>query len=311
MFKRASFIIPARNEERHIGDCLRAIAALKSPPEIETIVIDNGSADRTVEIATACGATVLVKPTGSVSFLRNEGVRQSRGDLLAFVDADCVVAEQWLREGIAALERDGAGAAGNFYTIPDDTGWIGRINDLIHAKKLDGAVTYVPAGNLLVRRDCFEEIGGFDASLKTSEDVDLCRRLKQSGHSLSVNPAMQSVHYGTPSTVGQMFRRELWHGTTMLTVFFRDLVAIRNLRLALYTILNTVLLASLAASLWPLWHGRLLWSGISLGLYLALNGAVTVLDWTRIRSHFPGLFAYTIIYGLARSASLVRWIIVR
>src|SRR5262245_56045317 len=86
-----SFIVPALNEEKHIGACLESICRLEMIPEIsgiEMIVVDNHSTDRTSAISREMGAQVLKVAPESPSRARNAGAAAARGDWLAFVDAD-------------------------------------------------------------------------------------------------------------------------------------------------------------------------------------------------------------------------------
>src|SRR5690606_20079031 len=65
----------------------------------EIIVVDNNSTDRTAEIAKASGATVLFKEKGPVGAVRNFGAMNARGDIIAFIDSDCVAPSDWLAYG--------------------------------------------------------------------------------------------------------------------------------------------------------------------------------------------------------------------
>ena len=85
---KVSIIIPAFNEERWLPATLRGLRGLEAAASREIIVVDNGSTDRTRDLAREAGATVLVVPGVSVGALRNAGVRLATGDVLAFLDAD-------------------------------------------------------------------------------------------------------------------------------------------------------------------------------------------------------------------------------
>ena len=316
MFKSVSIVIPALNEEKNIAKCVRAIAAIdRCSLDIETIVIDNGSTDRTVEIARALGARVLVKSGVNVAEVRNYGVRHSGGELLAFVDADCVVAKDWLREALNTIEKESADAVGSFHVIPAEAGWIGRTAELIQHKKVGNDVRYIPSGNLIVKRSCFEAIGGFKASLETSEDVDLSIRLKDSGCKLFLDPKISSVHLGSPMSIGEMFKREMWHGKAMWPAFIRDirsgkpLRSARNLRLVLYSSINLLLIIGIIGTLYPLYQGQPVPLLVSSVLYLLLNLTVALNDWRRLRKNLLQLFGYCAIYGVARSISVLRWLV--
>lgn len=312
MFKKVSIIIPAFNEEQFIGRCLQSLLDLdRSNLDLELIVIDNGSKDKTVDIAKEYGAFVWVKPGVKVAALRNYGVTISKGDLLAFVDADCTVSKDWLTQAIQCVNRESADAVGSFHMIPNEANWIGKTASLVQRNKIGLDVNYIPSGNMLVRRASFSAVGGFDESLETSEDVDLCHKLRQKGYKLFIDPRICSVHWGTPIRVKDLFLREMWHGKTMCTVFFRDLQGVRNLRLVLYAGVNLILYMSLIAGIFLLISGYSSLFLISLSLYLLLNLVLTLRDWFNIKENFIPLFFYIMIYGIARSFSMFKWILVR
>src|SRR5262245_12998719 len=102
-----SIVIPAKNEEANIGRCLDSISQVEwDAGHYEVIVVDNGSTDRTAEIARQKGAKVFVRPELTISGLRNFGAAMGAGKVLAFIDADCTVDRHWLREAARYLERE-------------------------------------------------------------------------------------------------------------------------------------------------------------------------------------------------------------
>src|SRR5690606_5957874 len=97
-------VIPAFNEQDCLAATLRALQAQDYPAgRVEVIVVDNGSTDRTREIAAALGARVLVRPGVTIAALRNAGAAEARGEILAFLDADCVPAPDWARQAAERL----------------------------------------------------------------------------------------------------------------------------------------------------------------------------------------------------------------
>jgi glycosyltransferase involved in cell wall biosynthesis len=84
---KVSVIVPAHNEERWIGDCLDSLAR-QSYPDLEVIVVDDSSTDRTGEIARASGVKVLRVKRAGAGGARNAGARIATGEILAFLDAD-------------------------------------------------------------------------------------------------------------------------------------------------------------------------------------------------------------------------------
>src|SRR5579884_1618468 len=90
-----SIIIPALNEARMIGKCLESVAQLDFPHgHFEVILVDNGSTDDTVKIAESftdrIHLKVLQKRGVRISGLRNLGAREAQGEIVAFLDADCL-----------------------------------------------------------------------------------------------------------------------------------------------------------------------------------------------------------------------------
>jgi hypothetical protein len=90
-------------------------------------------------------------------------------------------------------------------------------------------VEWLASGNLAVRRDAFNAIGGFDGSLEACEDVDLCQRLRMTGGRLLSDGRMRSIHYGDPSTLRELFAGELWRGRDNLRVSLRPPRSLRTL----------------------------------------------------------------------------------
>jgi hypothetical protein len=97
-----------------------------------------------------------------------------------------------------------------------------RTYDLLrrHALRVEPA-EWFGAGNLVIRRAVFAELGGFDTTLESCEDVELCFRLQASGALMLAVPALYSTHHGDPTTLGRLFVAELWRGRDNLRVSLR------------------------------------------------------------------------------------------
>jgi glycosyltransferase involved in cell wall biosynthesis len=217
-----SFIVPARNEEKMIGRCLDAINNLAYDPACwECIVVDNGSVDDTAKIARLRGAKVSAMPTGTISALRNFGAKQAKGDFLAFVDADCAVDKNWLRNALRHFHDPEVGCVGSHPSIPEKSSWVQRAWSLQTHRKADvEEVHWLPSMNILVRGKAFEDVGGFNESLITCEDVDLGYRLKKRKYKIVSDNTVQSLHFGEAATVREFFMKERWRGQSNLRGFF-------------------------------------------------------------------------------------------
>ena len=306
-------LLPVLNAENDIGRCLLSIRNLKSLEEAyEVLVVDNGSTDRTPQIVRDLGFAMQVVPKVHVSALRNRGVAMARGDYVAFVDADVELSPYWLQHGLAAFADCKVVASGCFPGVPEDATWVQRAWDAHQrGRQLDDnteAIAWLPSMNLIVRRDDFLAIGGFNEHLETAEDVDLCYRLKHRG-TILYNSAMQAIHWGEARDLRTFWRKETWRGKGNLKGVqshgFR-LDELPSLGYPLYMILGVLL--AVAAFLIDVWLRQLLLIPLSLfflilpALILALNTA-----WaTKRLALLHELFILYIIYGFARAYSVLR-----
>ena len=213
---------------------------------VELIVVDNGSTDDSPGIAVAHGARVLSAPGLRVGAVRNVGVREATGPIVAFVDADNEVGATWLMGCLDALSGADVGAAGLQYEAPPDGTWVQRQYDLLRWRPSTRRDTdWLSAGNLAMRRDVFQQLGGFDEALEACEDVDLCARIRRAGLRTVAEPSMRSIHHGDPRTLGALFLGELWRGRDNLRVSLREPLRLRSLPGIVLPILTLTLLVAL------------------------------------------------------------------
>jgi hypothetical protein len=227
-----SFVIPVRSDAARLRQCLESIRANDYPAErVEIIVVvDRNSSDDSAAVGTLAGATVLHASRGPVAHLRNLGADAARGPLLAFVDADHLLAMEWITVAVNSFTNASIGAVGSLYRAPADGTWVQRAYDRLRGRAIGRhAVQWLGAGNLVVRRSAFDQVGGFDTRLKTCEDVDLSKRLRSNGFTLISDDRLLSIHVGDPSTLGALFCGELWRGRSNLTVSVRPPITAREL----------------------------------------------------------------------------------
>ena len=307
-----SFIIPVRDDAERLRQCLVSIRANDYPAEaVEVIVVDNGSQDGSSEVATAAGARVLCKPGLQVGELRNEGVRAAMGEIVVFVDADHIIDPNWLAYAAERFKDPAVGAIGSPYLAPPDGTWVQRAYGRLRGRVIGvREVEWLGTGNLAIRRQVFEGLRGFDTSLHTCEDVDLCNRLRANGYQIVSDERLRSIHLGDPATLPCLFLSELWRGRDNLRVTFRAPITLRALPSVLFPIFNLFLmgLAIIGIPAAP-WGGAWLAPASLLGL--ASLGFLRAIRM--VRSH-PGNagwrhlipdFAVACTYEVARSLALI------
>lgn len=248
-----SFVIPARNEAARLGELLDSIRSQRLPDcdvATEVIVADARSSDATAEIARAAGCHVVTAPPGSAAAARNAGAASAGGQYLAFVDADCRLPADWLIAMLKELTSPGVVAAGSRMSPPEShESWVAHtwhaltVGSRPQPEDVDAA--WLPSFNLAVRSDTFRDLGGFDESLTTCEDVDLSLRLNRHGR-LRLSGAAAVPHFGSSQTVREFVQREAWRAGGTLTLLRRFAHSPRE-------VLSTVIpwLVSLAAVTLP------------------------------------------------------------
>lgn len=205
--------MPVLNSQSYIANCIDHILA-EMTPEDELRVVDNGSTDDTLKILSGySGLQVLSFPGVSIAFNRNRGAESSSGNLLAFVDSDCLIQPGWRSCVCDVLCDPKTHATGAKYEVPAISTWIERAWYLPRHQGRHQP-RYINSGNLIVRREAFEEINGFREDLKTDEDCDLAYRLKQAGFAIVEDPGIRSVHLGNPKGVKDFYRKHKWHATS-------------------------------------------------------------------------------------------------
>jgi glycosyltransferase involved in cell wall biosynthesis len=220
-----SIIIPVLNAEKYLGPCLSALQALNYPStQRKIIVVDNGSTDRTVDIAREYDARVMILPGVTVAQLRNAGAALAQGRHLAFIDADCVAPCGWLTLAASLLADEALGAVGCWYTLDTQTTFWERVwSAHMSARQLTiGNIDWVPSGNLIISKNVFDAIGGFDETLTTAEDVDICRRIHEMGLIVYSHPGLAVVHLGEPKSLKQFLLKEKWRGEGVLQTALRQ-----------------------------------------------------------------------------------------
>jgi glycosyltransferase involved in cell wall biosynthesis len=306
-FRTVSIIIPARNEANHLEGCLNSLLQLDYPRDlIEILVVDNGSTDKTREIAARLGAMVLRDDHLLVSGLRNLGAHHAKGEFLAFVDADCVVASDWLKSAAAYFDAAGLIAWGAPPVPPPDSTWVQRAWFLIRSKEeIVQRVEWLESMNLFVDRERFLAAGGFNESLQTCEDVDLCYRLSTLGSIVS-DSRIHVIHHGEARTLREFIGKEFWRGRSNLSGLRSHGLARRELPSLAVPVYFGLFLPVLALAALLTWHPAFFFALIIASL---VPSAAVLVRMRKKRLTIPavlGLLVLLQIYFFARTLSIIK-----
>jgi GT2 family glycosyltransferase len=293
-----SVVIPVLNGERFIGRCLEHLRReLRKGDEI--VVVDNGSRDRTLEIARAAAdIKVLVVPRATIAGVRNRGAAVATNDVLAFLDADCLVQPGWRASIERILSDPGVSATGSYCDVPEAASWIERAWWSSRPKH-EHRASFLISGNFVIRKKVFDRIGGFDETLITDEDTDISERLVSTGAVLIEAPSVRVIHLGSPKTFVGFFRKEKWHATSITAR------AIDRPMLLTFVFVATCTLAALVVPL-----GLRGWRAVAAMMILimiapTITATYNVAKHGNYRYFFQLLPLYFVVY-LARTLVLVQ-----
>lgn len=202
-----SVVVCTYNRAAMLQRALQSLIAQHCPPQLEyeIVVVDDGSTDATEEVVREIGrctdrAVVYIGESGvGIAAARNAGVKAARGNWIAFTDDDQIADTAWLRALWYAQQRTCAVCigGGRILELPRETldALPRQIRLILGEIVVDGGMhacgrdALVCTGNLLIRREVLNRLGGFDASLtQGGEDTDLFMRLRRAGYTCWFTP---------------------------------------------------------------------------------------------------------------------------
>jgi glycosyltransferase involved in cell wall biosynthesis len=207
-----SVVIPAYNAESHIAEALESLRA-QTCRQMEIIVVDDGSSDRTAEIVTSRFPEVrcVRQPNGGASSARNRGVQEARGEWVAFLDADDAWHPDKLRAQLDLMRRHPevrlCRTLGSEIPLTD-VGPVPSGPDGLPVHELFTSLAptlmnpYFTTSTVVVRRDSFLAVGGFDTSLKIAEDIDLYLRILLEAPTVLLLKAVAVYKRPVPGSLG-------------------------------------------------------------------------------------------------------------
>lgn len=200
-----SVVICAYNAESTIEGCLASFAKLDYP-NFEVVLVDDGSTDRTGEIADRFIDTmpflhVIHQPNLGLSAARNVGFRASKGEIVAYTDSDCYVDPHWLHYMALAFQDERFAAIGGPNLPPPEDNRTAACVAVspgapTHVLVTDDIAEHIPGCNMAFRREILQETEGFDVAYRCAgDDVDICWRIQDKGYLIGFSAAMFVWHH--------------------------------------------------------------------------------------------------------------------
>jgi glycosyltransferase involved in cell wall biosynthesis len=200
-----SIVIPTYFRPAQLAQCLEALSRLEYPKDrFDVIVVDDGSASGLDQVVSPFRdrliLTLLHQPNSGPAAARNTGAERARGEFLAFTDDDCLPEPDWLRQLAEVLEQlpecmvggsTSNAVKGNFCSATSQL-----ITDVVyrHYNAVPLHARFLASNNLALSAARFREIGGFNRTLRTAEDRDLCDRWLHGGRRIIFHPPARVWH---------------------------------------------------------------------------------------------------------------------
>ena len=211
-----SVVVCSLNGAKTIRDTLEGLKHLEYP-NYEVIVVNDGSTDKTPEIASEYDVMLINTENRGLSNARNTGMEAATGEIIAYIDDDAYPDPHWLKYlARTFMTTSFIGVGGPNIAPPGD----GLIADCVanapggptHVLISDEEAEHIPGCNKAFRKDALMAIGGFDPRYRAAgDDVDVCWRLQENGGVIGFNPAAVVWHH-CRNSVKTYWKQQLGYG---------------------------------------------------------------------------------------------------
>jgi len=203
-----SIIVIVYDMEKTIRKCLDSLVNLDYPKDYyEIIVVDGGSTDGTQGIVRGYvrkyGVRMFVEGEKIRGYARNLGLMNAKGEIVAFIDADCVADKRWLITHIRDQMDDQVGAVGGSIKRLSKNESSFDVKSHILTQDQEGeyscfspkrCIAFIPTCNASFKREVLKEVGYFNERLHVAEDTELCWRIIKNGYKILFDPDALIIH---------------------------------------------------------------------------------------------------------------------
>jgi glycosyltransferase involved in cell wall biosynthesis len=215
--KRISVIIPVYNDPSGLKDTLDSLVEQNFPKDLfEIIVADNGSTDSTLSVVKSFTdrypkliKLVQEKNIQSSYAARNKGIKEARGSIITFIDANMTVEKEWLKKVLESLEKNKTACLVCNVEVVTEGKSVFALYDKMVSFPIEKYVKekhFTPTGCLTIYKDIFNKIGLFDPNLISGGDHEFGNRLYKTGYKIRYEPDIVMKH-PTRHSVKQIFAK--------------------------------------------------------------------------------------------------------
>jgi mycofactocin glycosyltransferase len=194
-----------------------AALARQTRPLDELIVVDNGPDPDTEAAAREAGARYVIETRRGYGSARNRGLAEARGDILYFLDDDCVAEPEWAERLRETLESGRADLAGGSrvsarHGLAATLEYLSTDGPVLSPKLPAGPAPFLSTSNLIFRREVVDRAGAFDEKLAMCEDRDFTARARAAGCRLRFEPSARVTHWSSVERASDYFARMRHYG---------------------------------------------------------------------------------------------------
>jgi glycosyltransferase involved in cell wall biosynthesis len=212
-----SIVIPAYNAGPALKETIEGCLHQDYPEDkLEVIVVDDGSSDGTSSVVKKYPVIYIYQENRGPASARNRGWRAAKGEIVFFIDSDCVPEREWVKKLVEEYGPEQVGGVGGSYDIRNPRSSLAR---LIHSEILarhrimPRETLFLGSFNVSYRHSVLENVGGFDESFRwaSGEDNDLSYRVTKAGYKLIFRPDVKVGHLHT-ERLGKYLKEQYRHG---------------------------------------------------------------------------------------------------
>lgn len=216
-----SFVIPHKGREKLLQETIQSITMQEMDLSlIEVIVVtqNDSLSESTVDLQQDITLSVYKKPvTDSISSLRNYGAQKSKGEYLAFLDADVSISTNWANCMLDELNKPDSNRVliSAIQKNSEHANSLEKIRTSLNNINIDSNSDSLAGSNLFLKTKTFQLAGGFPSELTTCEDIYFTNKVSTLGFLYTTSKA-SFIHLGEDKNYSEMFKKEIWRGSSNL-----------------------------------------------------------------------------------------------